>query len=145
MTLFRCYNKSQQCFLKSCCWLKGKKGSWILLFMGLYNIPLVLELMVDHQDIPVSYGNTSECSILDTRLKEPALLKTKRKSSSELCKRTEQSISLWLQVNLSLAHLPVSGLWLAQDLFWPRNCRIWVSLKGGRAGSGVQSSSAHPG
>lgn len=26
--------------------------------------------MGDHQDIPVSYGNTSEHSILDTRLKE---------------------------------------------------------------------------
>lgn len=26
--------------------------------------------MGDDQDIPVSYGNSSECSILDTRLKE---------------------------------------------------------------------------
>lgn len=38
--------------------------------MGLYNTPLVLKLMGDYQDIPLSYGNTSECSILDTRLKE---------------------------------------------------------------------------
>lgn len=26
--------------------------------------------MGDYQDLPLSYGNTSECSILDTRLKE---------------------------------------------------------------------------
>lgn len=56
--------------------------------------------------------------------------------------KAEQSISLCLQINLSLGHLPVSGPWLAQDLFWPRNCRHWVALKSGRAGSGVQSSSA---
>lgn len=86
--------------------------------MGLYNSPLILKLMGDHQDLPVSYRNTSECSILDTRLKEDiSLLKTKYKSSSALCKRKEQTISLCSQVNLSLAHLPVSGPWLAQDLF----------------------------
>lgn len=88
-----------------------------MLFMGLYNLPLVLKLMGDHQDLPVSYRNSSECSILDTRQREGTLLKTKYKSPSELCKRMEQNVSLWLQVNLSLAHLPVSGPWLAQDLF----------------------------
>lgn len=62
--------QSQQHFPKVRCWLEGKKGSRIVLFMDLYNIPLVLKLMGDHQDIPVSYGNSSECSILDTRLKE---------------------------------------------------------------------------
>lgn len=38
--------------------------------MDLYNISLVLKLMGDDQDIPVRYGNSSKCSILDTKLKE---------------------------------------------------------------------------
>lgn len=125
MLLFRCYNESQQHFLKFHCWLEGEKGRWIVLFMGLYNTPLVLKLMGDYHDIPVSYGNPSECSIWDTRLKED----TYTDKNQILCKRTEQSISTWLQINLSLAHLPVSGPWLAQDLFWSRNCRHWVALK----------------